>query len=518
MNRKKIVCVLPYVAAVLLLVGNTLFFYELLLSRGRNSFFTFHSDFLACFMPWNKSLSMYPGQPFGLADFSASFCEQFYRSWGGMAFSVTAGLLFCLLLSFVCRRLLGLNGKKRNGASFPGWKTAVSFALPLFWAAVFAFCQISISFARQPYYKGLKEYGFNRILMKTDRLLTEGRYREALQVVNDYWFSKPCAIDDVVTGRNTLYAGMSPQEIFFRQELADYTRVALLGTHSLTDNFFDYYRVPEIYGQLDDFPTPFRRKVSILRGRLIGNHTFVYEQILNEMESEGMNYFMLEQSVFSALTCHQYALADKYIRLLGKTLFYRKQAACYAAVSAILQQGGDPSELLPEASCMLRKIQRERLRIPNGYTHLNGVRELEFRELWKQTPCSLENLEQITLFDLLYKRNDSVMAHIGDYLRLSGQQKPPYRLPRAWQELLLVEMEERGGLPEVAAKYMKDLQWDKGLLIQTQRFFQERERLRLGLSSPRQITQGFGHTFAYNYYYSRFVTPSSSYNEQNSIH
>ena len=501
-----------YLSAVLLLAGGSLFFYELFLSVGRNSFFTFRSDYIACFMPWNES-SMYPGQPFHLMDLITNFFEQFYYRWIVIPFTIVAGLLFSLLLTYGSKRLLRLVVKDGK------YRQSIFFVFPLFWAFVFLCCQVSVAYSKQPGL-GIYHYKIDKILRKTERLVEECRYEEALQFANKYWYSNPCSINDVITGRNSLYADISKEETFFRQELAAYTRIALLGAHRLSEDFFKYYRVPEIYGQLDEIETPFAVKCSVFRGRLLGNHTVAYGQIMNLVEYEGLSYFLLDQSIYSALVCFQYQFAAKYIRLLKQTLFYHKRAELYEEVSCILQDTTANKVSFSMAAIQLAtEMQQERRKILTEYMHLAGIRELEFRELWRQSPYSLENLEYISLLDLLYKRNDSVMVHIGDYLRLSNQGCPPYRLPSSWQEMLLVEMEEHGGqLPDMVENYVQNLIWDKTLLVQNRMFYQERDRLKRGESSPEQITQKFGHTFAYNYYYSRFVTPRHQGGKHTMIH
>ncbi|MCM1169593.1 MAG: DUF6057 family protein [Bacteroides sp.] len=503
---------LSYLTAALLLAGGSVLFYELFLSVGRHSFLTFQSDFLSSFLPWNSHINMYPGQPYRFADLLTAFSRQFYRGWGVWAFNVTAGLLFCALLTFVCKLFLRERSHNVNGKNRPKiWKQIVGFTLPMFWALVFMGCQMSLAFSNRSTYWGFKDYKSGRILMKAERLLMENRYGEALQLANGYWFSHPCSIDDVVTGRNSLYAGMSQTEMLFRQDLAAYTRVALLGAHRLNDDFFTYYRVPEIYGQIDDGAAPASTAVSVLRNRLTGNHTAVYSQIMNVMETEGLSYWMLEQSAFSALVCRQYGLADKYIRLLENTLFYRKQARAYREVSRLLQDSAAMQDCSPDLRLLLDEIGRERAKTLKDYIYTSGSGEAEARELWRQNPSSRENLEYISLIDLLYKRTDRVTAHIGDYLRLSGQQRPPYRLPSSWQEMLFIGIEEgQGQIPPQVMEYMQDLAWDQAVLKQCRLFYQARESLRRGTMSPQQITQSFGHTFAYNYYYSRFVSPRQS--------
>lgn len=499
-----------YLVAAILLAGGGLYFYELFLSVERHSFFSFQSDYLSCFMPWNSHLNWYPGENYSLKTLWTAFSGQFYRGWGAVAYQVVAGLIFAFLLTFLCRHLWLKRGIQRL------WKRVVIWILPIIWALVFLGCQLTLSFANYASYqrKG-NDYRLTRILMKVERLITEQRYEDALQIANRYWFSHPCPIDDVVTGRYSLYEGLSQEEILFRMDLADYTRLALLGAHQLNDAFFAYYRVPEIYGQLENGGTPTGFWVSAFRNRLIGNHTIAYSQLMTLMETEGMSYSLLDMSIFSSLICHQYGLADKYIRLLENTLFYRKKALLYRNVSEYLQH--PEKALSTQGNALAEQILQERKKVQTDYIYTNISEENNARELWKQRPAaSLENLEYISLIDLLYKRTDSVMARIGDYLHLSEQKKPPYRLPSAWQEMLLVMLEENHGeIPAGGSAYLNDILWDEALVKQCRLFYMERERLRRGMSTPRQITESFGHTFAYNYYYSRFVNIER--NDDNSL-
>lgn len=491
----KIRRVSSYLAAALFLCGGCWFFYELFLSAGRDSFFSFQSDFLAGFMPWNAPHNMYPGEKHGFFDLLAAFMAQFYRGPGVAAVTVGGGLAFCALLTLACRKLFRFTRRK-----------AVLFFLPLFWAAVFLAFQVNLALRQETDWLGFRYHKLDRLLRKTERLVTEKRYEEALQVADTYWFSHPCPIDDVVKGQNTLYAGMPEAEIMFRSDLAAYTRVALSGARRLNDDFFTYYRVPEIYNRMDDFGARVSYKCNVLRGQLTGNHVLSYSQAMNVMETGGLSYDMLDKSVFSALVCFQYDLADKYIRLLKGTFPCRKKAVTYEAASRLLRNKADVSSSVSpdtEAASLAAEIEKERVKAPKKYLH-HASGENEARELWRQSPASLENLERVALADLLYKNADSLLARIPAYLELDGQ-RPPYKLPRAWQELIYALLQENPEKLDGIMPYMKNMAWNNELLKQCGLFYQARERLRQGSMNPRQITQSFGHTFLYNYYFSRLV-------------
>lgn len=491
--------ILSYVAAALLLCGASLFFYELLLSAERKSFFAFQSDFVAGFLPWNTHHNMYPGEAHSLCDLLAAFMAQFYRGRGAVAFTVIAGLLFCSLFTFICRKSCRFFRKP-----------LLLFFLPLFWAVVFLSIQISLAVRQNPDYLGIKHHRTDSILRHNERLLTEHRYGEVLKTANAYWFSHPCPVNDVVTGQNTLYNDLTENEIRFRQTLAAQTYVALLGAHRLNEVFFAYYRVPEIYNHPENAGTNSYR-CAVLLEQLTGNHTVAYSQAMNAMEVEGLSYSMLQSSVFSALVCFQYNLAQKYIRLLKGSLFYRKQAEIYQKALDALRNESD-SVAIPNVARCMEKIRTERKKAPKAYIH--GASESErARELWRQSPYSPENLERIALMDLLYKNTGDFVSRIPDYVRLS-KQKPPYRLPKAWQEMLHILMRENPESLNCIAPYMENMAWNDELTRQCGRFYEARERLRRQLLSPQQITQTFGHTFLYNYYFSRFVSANEIETDQ----
>lgn len=493
-NRTKIRCLLSYLTAALFLAGGCVFFHELFLGAERHSFFAFQQDFLSGFMPWNAQHNMYPGERHGFADLLAVFSAQFFRTpWSTAAFMVGGGLLFCFLMTLLCRRLIAFARKK-----------TVLFFLPLFWAILFLLVQVCLALRIEPDYPGLAYHGKDRILRKTERLLFEGDYQQALQTANDYWFSHPCPINDVVTGQNSLYASLSEEEILFRLDLAAYTRVALIGTKRLNEDFFHYFRVPEIYNNLENSGARVGYRCDALRGQITGNHTFSYSQAMNVMETEGLSASMLGKSIFSALVCHQYALANKYIRLLKSSLFYRREARLYESVLPVLQDtSAVPANLCPQQADLMARIKEERIKAPKDYIHdIESTNEA--RQLWSQSPFSAENLERIALIDLLYKDTEAFLKHLPDYVRLNVQ-KPPYRFPSSWQEMIYALMQDRPETLNPVRPYIENMAWNNEILKQCGLFYKAKDALHRRAISPQQITQNFGHTFLYNYHFSRFV-------------
>lgn len=518
MRKPTLYGLLSYTAAVLLLLGCGLYFYDLFWFVGQKTFFTFYPDYLACFLPWNSQVNMYQGWPFSFFDIIEAFFGQFYRSWGIVAMPIVLGLLCAAVLSLVIKRFLLRT--KRGQYPEKLWKRLVWWSLPFLGALLFMWAQLSFAFSKQGYDYKLKDYKFDRVLLKTERLIFEKRYVEALQTANDYWFSHPSPIEDVISGQNTLYAGLSEEEIVFRRHLAAYTRAALLGSHRSNDDFFAYYRVPEIYGQIDEKTTPSSSTALMYKNLIIGNHTVAYTQMLCMFETEGLSAPWVDLAVFSMLVCEQYPLANQYICLLEHTPFYRHKAQLYKEVSQLLQTetaeaGVGTRPVVSEknalvavpanAQALVREIKEERTKISTDYIELDVFDEENSRLLWQQNPNSLANLEYICLVDLLRKNTDSVMVRVGDYLRLTRQRKPPYRLPSSWQEMLLIYRAENRPLPLQVQVLLPQLEWNEPLLRQSEAFFRARMRMRYGEITPHDITRDFGHTFLYNYYYSRFV-------------
>ena len=512
MRKSTLYNLLSYTAAVLLLLGCSLYFYDLFWVVGQKTFFTFYPDYLACFLPWNSQVNMYQGWPFSFFDLIAAFFGQFYRSWGVVAMPIVLGLLCTAVLSLVVKRFLLRT--KRGQYPEKLWKRLVWWSLPLLGALLFMWAQLSFAFSKQGTTQGhsLKNYRFERILLKTDRLIAQERYDEALQTVNSYWFSHPCSIEDVVTGQNSFYAGLSENEIVFRSDLAAFTRVALLGAHRLNEDFFTYFRVPEIYTQMNLSKTsPAGASSWIYKSLIAGHHTATYTQILCMFENDGLSAPWMDMAVYSMLVCGQYPLADQYICLLEYTPFYRHKAQLYKEASRLLQTEtaeagvGARPVVSADAQALAKKIKKERSKLPAGYMLCDEYDEENTRLLWQQYPHSLANLEYLCLFELLNKNIDSVSAHIGDYLRLTNQQKPPYRLPSSWQELLHIYKIENRPLPPQIEILIPQMEWNKSILRQTEMFLRARMQKQYGRITSYDITREFGHSFIFNYYYIRFM-------------
>lgn len=369
-----------------------------------------------------------------------------------------------------------------------------------------------------------KEWKLAILTVKVQRLCIEGRYEEALQRANRYWFSHPCPIGDVVTGQNSLYGNLSENELGMRAYLASYTKTALIETHRLNGNFFDYYRVPEIYNGMADYLPDYYHIANMLRHRSLDNAVALYCEGMNLMEIHGPGYAVLALSVPALLACRQWGLAEKYIHLLEKSLFHKKEARMFKeAMYGLQNPDGEAAESLrgrsdtkvqetEEGTARVRKekeIRQEIRQFAKGicpaYTDPQESPLGETEERWKAGVRTLPLLESLCLHHLLYKQLDSVLAKIPEYVRLSGQM-PPYEIPSSWQEAVyIVQTDALFPIADSVRNFLDKTDWQPGIRNRFEQFVQARQQWQNRRKSPESLTREFGHTFAYNYYFSRFV-------------
>lgn len=367
-----------------------------------------------------------------------------------------------------------------------------------------------------------KEWKLALLTAKTQRLCIEGRYEEALQTANRYWFSHPCPIEDVVTGENSLYGSLSENELGMRAYLASYTKTALVGSHRLNRDFFSYYRIPEIYNGMADLLPDYYHIAHMLRHRSLDHAVAAYCEGMNLMEIHGPSHAVLELSIPALLACRQWGLAEKYIDLLEKSLFHKKEARRFRETMYRLQHpdeesGKDKSESDEYANGTeksrrhsrnpdpLQEINRLRKGISSGYTNPQESPLGEAEERWKAGVRTQSLLEYLCLHHLLYKQLDSVLSKIPEYIRLSGQ-NPPYKIPSSWQEAVhIVQTDAIFPIADSVRDYLEKTDWQPSVRNLFGQFVQARLQWQNREKDPESLTREFGHTFAYNYYFSRFV-------------
>lgn len=333
---------------------------------------------------------------------------------------------------------------------------------------------------------------FEKRLREMQRLCMEENYLRAVALADEYWFSHPCPIDDVVSGQNTLYKDLSESEIRFRLQLASYTKTALIGSGTLVERFFSYFRIPEIYSEIEDYVQREPSLAGMLRQRALDNPTAVYYLGINAMERDGVSGEGLSLMVPAMLACEQWNLAEKYIRVWAGLKGWKKEAARYAEVLDALRNP-DAAES-PQTAALAEKITAYGQKGLSDYMDTDGGMEAECRERLDQNPVSQSVLECVLLYDLLYKN----LEHVASLLPAYMQERENIPLPL--QEAFCIMQAE--GIP-VADSLQISLPYFG-------RFLQARELWRRGLKTPAELTSEFGSTFAYNYYFSRFITPPAS--------
>lgn len=330
---------------------------------------------------------------------------------------------------------------------------------------------------------------FEKRLQEVERLCLEERYDEAVSVADEYWFSHPCSINDVVSGQNTLYKDLSENEILFRLRLATYTKTALIGSGRLVSRFFSYFRIPEIYNEIEDYVQKEPSVAGMLRQRALDNPTAVYCLGINAMEREGVSGEGLSLMVPAILACGQWDLAEKYIRVWAGLKGWEKEALKYGEVLAFLR--APEVSASDEVKALAQKITAYSQKGLTDYLNDEESLAAECRARWAQNPASQGVLECVLLYDLLYKDLEHAASLLPTYLRERED------IPVPLQEAILIMQTE--GIPVADSLQIS--------LPNFGRFLHARELWRRGLKTPAELTSEFGSTFAYNYYFSRFITP-----------
>lgn len=363
---------------------------------------------------------------------------------------------------------------------------------------------------------------FDKKLREMERLCMEERYEEAVAFADEYWFSHPCPISDLVNGQNTLYEGLSEDEIRFRLRLAAYTKTALIGSGSLVSRFFSYYRTPEIYNLMEEGLQGKYSLAWMLRQRVLDNPTIVYYSGINRIEKIGLSDEALALTVPAMLACEQYNLAERYIRVWAGLKGCKKEALKYGEVLAFLRDSSacPPSD---DVVALAKKITDYGKKGLTDYINDPQSFEEELHMRWEQNHNSFNVLSCIILDDLLYKRLENIAAMLPDYLRLSGQtsssdETSTYKIPQPLQEAFWIMRTEEIPIADSIQAYLVRIEWDKTTFQNFERFLQARTQWQYQFKTPEELTKEFGYTFAYNYYFSRFITPPQKPSQNSLMH
>lgn len=344
---------------------------------------------------------------------------------------------------------------------------------------------------------------FEKRLQEIQELCEEGNYDRAVALADDYWFSHPCPIDDVVSGQNTLYKGLSESEIVFRLRLASYTKTALIGSGKLVSRFFSYYRTPEIYNEIEDYVEREPSLAGMLRQRALDNPTAVYCLGINSVEKNGVSGENLALMVPAMLACGQWNLAEKYIRVWAGLKGWKQEALKYGEVLAFLRasDAGADVSASDEVEALAAEITAYGKKGLTDYLEDAGSLADECRARWTQNPASQNVLECVLLYDLLYKNLEHAATLLPAYLRLNDE------MPLPLQDMFRIMQAEGMPVADSVEALLPRVAWNEEAARNFGRFMQARAQWQRGFKTPAELTSEFGSTFAYNYYFSRFITP-----------
>ena len=217
----------------------------------------------------------------------------------------------------------------------------------------------------------------------------------------------------------------------------------------------------------------------------------------------------------------QYNLAERYIRVWEGLKGWEKEAFKYGEVLAFLRNPEDSAS--DEVVALAKKITDYGKKGLTDYMNDPPSLEEELYMRWEQNPNSFNVLSCIILDDLLYKKLADVAAMLPDYLRLSGQTSSSdatttYKIPQPLQEAFWIMQMEEIPIADSIQAYLVRMEWDNNTVQQFGRFLQARSQWQCHLKTPEELTKEFGYTFAYNYYFSRFVTPSPEAPQDSLMH
>ncbi|MBD5397462.1 hypothetical protein HDR62_04925 [bacterium] len=327
-------------------------------------------------------------------------------------------------------------------------------------------------------------------LQKMERLCLEERYEEAVAFADDYWFSHPCPISDLVNGQNTLYEGLSEDEIIFRLRLASYTKTALIGSGSLVSRFFSYYRIPEIYNGMEDGAIGEYSLAGMLRQRALDNPTAVYCTGINIIEKDGVQGEVVSLMVPAMMACGQWTLAERYIYVLAGIKGWKKEALKYSEVVAFLQASSVSDEVSDDVRALAEKITAYGQKGLTDYMNDTWSLEENCRARWQQNPSSFSVLNCIIIFDMLRKN----LEHAASLLPAYGQ------LPRPLQEMICIMQREMFPIADSVQAFLKDFPVDESVERNFRRFLHDFSLWQQGQKTAEELTAEYGHTYPYRYY------------------
>ena len=345
---------------------------------------------------------------------------------------------------------------------------------------------------------------------KTWRAVRQNDYQKALKLADGYWFSERAAVADD--------SRFSPGEQYFRHQLAECTKLALLMSGELNNRFLQYNGFAEM-AYLFQPSTPmvsFYNPVYMRFYWETGHLTACAFEGVNITESNGLRGDVLPLLALSQVCLKQYGLADKYLYLLKHTLFYRHEAEKLALLNR--SDNAANSQILnptwAQTDPLLRAlIQRKRADIsPFPVEGQSKDPQSEMASLFSVHPHNLYVAEYVLMKNLLSKdlvRVYEVLKRYSD-LGYTAQELPVYA-----QEALLLFV-EYGYRPEASNVVQNNLisglekfRFNSEVVRRFENFLHDRYALEAGQMSPDSFYQQYGHSYAFFYTYLTMLEDNS---------
>ena len=333
---------------------------------------------------------------------------------------------------------------------------------------------------------------------KTWRAVRQNDYQKALKTADDYWFSERAAETDGTR--------FSPGEQYFRHQLAECTKLALLMSGELNNRFLQYNGFAEM-AYLFQPSTPMVAFYNPIYMRFYwetGHLTACAYEGVNITECDGLRADILPLLALSQVCLEQYGLADKYLYLLQHTLFYRKDAEKSALLNRPTNEAN--AEVWTKADPLLRaSIQRKRADIsPLPVEGQNKDPQSEMSSLFSVHPHNLYVAEYVLMKNLLSKdlaKVYEILKHYSD-LGYTAQELPVYA-----QEALLLFV-EYGYRPEASAVVQNNLisglekfRFNSEVIQRFEEFLRDKYALTAGHLNPNTFLERHGHSYAFFYNY-----------------
>ncbi|HEX2974851.1 MAG TPA: DUF6057 family protein [Bacteroidales bacterium] len=207
-------------------------------------------------------------------------------------------------------------------------------------------------------------------------------------------------------------------------------------------------------------------------------HRWAYEN----MVMKGLTPEDLNMLIKTELINGNYSMASKYIRLLGRTLFYSKEAARY---NSLLSDNAVNSD--PELG------HKRKIRVMNDFFTLTDDPLMNLRSLLLSGSMNNESLQYLAAVLLLKKDYNSIASIIPEFAE-AGFTKLPSNLEEAVVAISLVRKEQYEKIRDVKISEQTTSKWNRYL----ETFGRYRNDLR---AAEPALRKEFGNTYWYYAFY-----------------